>query len=120
RQGAEEGMSYPAVFSYASASTAVKALLGSSPVRFWPFDVAPGPGSPGYGLPYATHQGVYGTPENTLSCSPDADLHGLQIDVYGTTVTQCRSVVETLRSAMEPHGYVVSLDGESWDEPSGL
>lgn len=113
-------MSYPSVFAYASASTAVKALLGTSPVRFWPFDIAPGPGKPGYAVPYATHQGVYGVPENTLSCVPVTDLHGVQIDAYGSTVTQCRSVAEALRQAMEPYGYVVSLGGEEWDEPSGL
>ena len=113
-------MTYPAVFTYASGSAAVKALLGSSPVRFWPFDLAPGPGKPGYQLPYATHQGVYGTPENTLSCPPSADLYGVQIDAYGTSVSQSRSVAEALREAMEPHGYVVSLGGEEWDQPSGL
>lgn len=113
-------MSYPAVFAYASASTAVTALLGSSPVRFWPFDKAPSPTQPGYGVPYATHQHVYGAPENTLSCTPSEDLHGIQIDAYGQTVTQCRNVAEALRQAMELHGYVVSLGGDEWDEPSGL
>lgn len=113
-------MSYPAVFTYASASTAVKALIGSSPVRFWPFDLAPGPGKAGYALPYATHQAVYGTPENTLSCAPTTDLIGIQIDTYAATASQARSVSEALRQAMESHGYVVSLGDEQWDEPSGL
>lgn len=113
-------MSYPAVFAYASASTAVKALLGTSPVRFWPFDKSPSPGQTGYAVPYATHQQVYGVPENTLSCPPVEDQYGIQIDSYGANATECRNVAKALRAAMESHGYIVSLGSEEVDEPTGL
>lgn len=113
-------MSYPAVFSYATASTGVTARLGTNPTRFWPFDISPAPNDAGYGLPYATHQLVYGTPENTLGCAPDTDLVGIQVDVYASTASDARAASEALRDAMEPHGHVVSLLGEEWEQATGL
>ena len=113
-------MSYPAVFQYAKESSAVTALLGSAVTRFWAFDIAPSPAQQGYALPYATHQRVYGTPDNTLSCPPSADLQGIQVDAYASTASGARAVVEALRDAMEPHGYVVSLLGDEWEQATGL
>lgn len=113
-------MSYPAVFAYAKASSAVTTLLGTNPTRFWAFDIAPSPTEPGYALPYSTHQLVYGSPENTLSCPAGTDLIGIQIDAYAKTASGARAVAEALRSAMEPHGYVVSLLGEEWEQATDL
>jgi len=113
-------MSYPPVFGYATASPTVTGLLGTAPTRFWPFDIAPAPTQAGYGLPYSTHQLVYGSPENSLSCPAGTDLVGIQVDAYAKTVTQARTVTEALRDALEPHGYVVSLLGEEWEQATGL
>jgi uncharacterized protein DUF3168 len=113
-------VSYPAVFQYAKASPEVTALLGSVVTRFWPFDIAPSPDEDNYTLPYSTHQRVYGSPDNTLSCPPSADLQGIQIDAYAATASGARAVVEALRDAMEPHGYVVSLLGDEWEQATGL
>ena len=58
---------YPPVFEIATQSAAVLAVLGSNPTRLWPFAIAPQKGKPGYGVPYAVHQLIYGAPVNTLS-----------------------------------------------------
>lgn len=112
---------YPSVFEIAAASTAVKAVLGSNPIRIWPFSLAPQNGSPGYGVPYAVHQLVYGTPVNTLSCIPSADNFGIQFDVYAATATSARQVGAALRDAYEAsQNPVVSWNGEEWDSATGL
>ena len=111
---------YPPVFEYAAANAGATALLGSNPTRFWPFANAPQPNATGYAIPYAVHQLVYGTPENTLGCTPTTDNVGIQVDAYGNSVTQARSVLTALRDAFEPYGYVVSYNGETWEADTGL
>ncbi len=112
---------YPPIFQIATSSPAVVALLGASPTRFWPFDVAPGPNQQGYAVPYAVHQLAYGTPENTLSCSPDTDLLGVQVDVYAGSATQARTVAAALRDAIEGSGAIISAwNGEFWERDPDL
>lgn len=110
-------MSYPAIFQMAASSAAVTALLGTSPTRFWPF----GRAQQNQQRPYAVHQHIYGTPQNTLSCPADIDNVGIQVDAYGTEVTQARQVSEALRDAFEDaQGNIVALNGEDWEEDTGL
>lgn len=107
---------YPDLFAYAVASPAVVAALGSSPTRFWPFGVAPQDET----RPYAVHQLVYGSPENTLSCTPETDSFGIQIDAYARSVSEARTVAAALRDAMEPYGYITAWNGEFWESGTGL
>lgn len=107
---------YPPVFQLASASAAVKSLIGSSPVRLWPFGGAGNTPT----KPYAVWQVVYGSPENALSDRPDMDGYGVQIDCYGTTASSARNVAAALRDAFEPAGYVTAYNGEFVDQPTGL
>lgn len=109
-------MAYPPIFTIAAGSSNVTSLLGTNPTRLWPFGFAP----QNEERPYAVHQLIYGTPENTLSCPADIDLVGLQIDSYAKNVTASRSVSEALREALEPHSYVVALNGEFWEQNTGL
>lgn len=112
---------YPPVFTIAAADPAVTAVLGSNPTRLWPFAIAPQPGAEGYGLPYAVHQLVYGTPLNTLSCPPDRDNFGIQLDVYGRDEVEAREVAEALRDAYEStHNPVVAWNGEDWEASTCL
>jgi len=111
---------YPPVFEYVAANAGATALLGASPTRFWPFAIAPQKGQTGYALPYAVHQLVYGTPENTLGCTPTTDNAGVQIDAYGKNATEARAVLTALRDAIEPYGYIVSYNGETWEADTGL
>lgn len=107
---------YPDIFAIAAASTAVQTALGTEPTRFWPAGRAPQDET----RPYATHQLVYGAPENTLSCVPLSDSFGVQVDAYAKTVSDARAVAAALRGAVEPHGYVVAWNGEDWEAATGL
>lgn len=98
-------MSFAPVFATLSASAAVKALIGSSPVRCYPAGEAP----QGVTLPYATYQQVTGSPENYLGTTPDADGSTVQIDVYGATVSSARAAMAVIRDALEPVAYVVAV-----------
>lgn len=108
---------YPPMLSLAQASSTVTGLLGAAPMtRFWPFGSAPQDET----RPYAVHQLVYGTPENSLSCPAATDNIGIQVDAYAKTEDDSRALSEALRSALEGAGYIVSFNGEEWDTPTGL
>ena len=112
---------YPPIFPIASGSVQVRAYLGTNPVRFYPFSRAPGPNEPGYAKPYAVHQLVYGNPENTLSCTPDIDMSGLQVDVYADSAESARDAAMALRDAIESAGnHVVAYNGEEVERETGL
>ncbi len=102
---------YPPIFQICAASTAVKAKIGASPVRLYPFGLAP----QGVALPYVVWQPIIGSPENYLGDLPDIDKHSLQIDVYAATETSARDTAKALRDAIEPVAYVVAWRGESTD-----
>lgn len=112
----------PPIARVVADSAAVKAVLGTNPVRFWSFGEAPrnADGTPATGTPYAVWQTVYGTPDNMLACVPSSDSWGTQVDVYAGTPQQARSVAKVLRDAFEPEAYVVSWNGESIDDPTRL
>lgn len=111
---------FPDIFQYVSASAAVRTLLGTSPVRFWPFGMSPQKGQAGYGVPYSVWQMPYGTPENYLNQLPDIDNLGAQIDVYGETSASARAAAVAIRDSVEPFGHVVSYNGEEKDSATGL
>jgi hypothetical protein len=102
---------YPPIFATCAASAAVKTLIGSSPVRLYPFGEAP----QGVALPYVVWQTVYGAPENVISGTPSVDSYSLQVDVYAETGASARSVAEALRDAIEPAAHIVGWRGESRD-----
>jgi hypothetical protein len=106
----------PPTFDLASASPAVRALLGTAPVRFYLF----GEAEERTAKPYAVWQTVYGAPENYLAGIPDDDRWGVQIDVYADTAKISRDVAMALRDAFEPTAYVVSWNGEFRDRDTRL
>lgn len=110
-------MTYPPVFTLAAGSAAVTALLGTNPVRVWPFGMAPQNET----RPYAVHQLIYGSPENSMSCAPDIDNTGIQLDAFAKTASEAREVANALRDAFEAaHNQVVAWNGETKDVPTGL
>lgn len=100
---------YPPIFATCKASSAVTALLGTSPVRLYPFGEAP----QGVARPYAVWQGIGGSPENYLGQTSDVDLFSLQVDVYADSVDAARAVAAALRDAIEPVAHIVGWRGES-------
>lgn len=110
-------MMYPPAFAIAAANSGVTAVLGTSPTRFWPFGHVPQSET----RPYAVHQLIYGSPDNSLSCVPSEDNFGLQIDAYAKTVTDARAVAAALRDAFEEtYNQVVAWNGEFWEQATGL
>lgn len=102
---------YPPIFATCAASAAVKAALGTNPVRLYPFGEAP----QDVALPYAVWQTIGGAPENYLGETPDIDSFSLQVDVYGETPTSTRAAAEALRDAIEPVAHITAWRGESTD-----
>jgi len=102
---------FPPVFEIVADSSAVTSLLGTAPVRFYPFGQAPQQPV----LPYAVWQTVTGEPENYLNDTPDVDRFGIQIDVYASTGAVARQLAAALRDAVEPQAYVTSWRGEGRD-----
>jgi len=102
---------YPPLFDVANASSAVKALIGSSPVRLWPF----GEAIQGAALPYVVWQSIGGRPENYITNVPDIDNFNLQVDIYGATAASVRAVAQELRDVIEPVAHITSWRGERKD-----
>ena len=102
---------YPPVFAVCSASAAVKALIGTSPVRLYMFGMAP----QNVAYPYAVWQQVGGAPENYLGQTPDIDTFTTQIDVYADTQAQARAVAQALSAAIEPAAHVTRWGADSQD-----
>jgi len=111
---------FPPLFATLFASTAVKALFGSAPLRVYAFGDAPAKGAVGYATPYAIFQGVYGSPENNLTTVPNMDQFGVQLDIYALTLTDARNGAKAIRNALEPVAYVTSWDGETRDTETQL
>lgn len=99
------------IFKVCAASPAVTALIGSNPVRLYPFGLQ----DDVVAYPYVVWQSIGGEPENYLDRRPDADSYTLQVDVYADTVTSATAVATALRDAIEPHAYINRWGGQSRD-----
>ncbi len=102
---------FPQIFQVCAANAAVKAALGASPVRLYPFGEAP----QGVAKPYAVWQTIGGLPENYINQRPDMDRFALQVDVYADTATAARNAAKAMRDAIEPHAHITRWGGESRD-----
>jgi hypothetical protein len=107
---------YPPIFKVVSQAPAAAALLGNSPVRFWPF----GEAEENAALPYAVWQTIAGSPENYLGDLPDMDGYTLQVDVYGSSISTVQSAARAIRDALEPHAHIVAWRGESREQDTKL
>ena len=100
---------YPPVFDVLKNDSAVVALLGSNPLRVF----VPGEAEQETLRPYLVWQVISGQPQNFLNSRPDMDVHTVQIDVYGVTLTQSRLVAKAVRDAIEDDAYITGWLGES-------
>lgn len=94
----------PPIFPLCAADAAVTALLGSSPVRLYPFGLAP----QGVARPYAMWQGT-AVPENYVAGRADTDSWSLQLDVYASTDQSARDTAAAIRQAVELAAYVTAV-----------
>ncbi|RKT75621.1 uncharacterized protein DUF3168 [Rahnella aquatilis] len=90
------------IFPVCAASAAVTALIGTSPVRLYPF----GEHDDTIVYPYAVWQNIDGEPPMYLDTVPDFDSYKLQVDVYGNTAAEASAVAEALRNAIQPKAYI--------------
>jgi hypothetical protein len=104
------------IFAVCSADAGVRALLGVTPHRLYPFGEAP----EGVAKPYAVWQMVTGSPENYLAGRPDLDGLTLQVDVYAVTATSARAVTDAIARAIELKANIVSWGGEKKDTTTNL
>lgn len=92
----------PNLFPLLAASSAVTAIIGSNPVRFYRHGSAP----QGVQAPYVTHRAIDMIPLNTLSDVPRADRSRVQISCWSDNAGTGSAGVETLakavRDAIEP------------------
>lgn len=106
----------PAIFPILNANSAVKAVLGSSPLRFYPWGRAP----QNVAKPYATYNVYNGNPENYMDRVPDIDNKGTQIDLYATTSESAEDVFIAIRNALEPYAHMTSFATPLLDEETNL
>src|SRR5690606_30950413 len=83
-------------FAVCKADSTVRALLGGTLPRIYPFGSAPQSAV----KPYAVYQWIGGNPFNTLSDRPKADRAVLQVDVYGSTAKSSTDAAEAIRYAV--------------------
>lgn len=95
----------PNIFPILSGSVPVTALVGSNPVRIFPFEEA----TEGVTYPYVTWTVITGTPANTLDKLPVIDYLSTQVDIWGKTSASALDVAAAVRDAIEPHAHMVGL-----------
>lgn len=109
---------FPPIFPTIAASSSVKALIGSNPVRFYQFGMNT---TQPQVYPYAVWQRVFGQPNNFLGDVPDSDNYTVQVDVYAKSANEARNVALALRDALEQPltSYITNWLGESIDPDIG-
>jgi hypothetical protein len=108
---------FPPIYATCAADTSVVTLLTDVDGRLRLFPAGEAPQS--QDRPYAVWQTIYGEPDNSLSCTPNTDLFGVQVDVYGPTLDGVRNVATALRNAIQVTAYVVRYNGESREAGAG-
>lgn len=99
----------PSLAEIIANSSAVKALIGTAPIRFYPLGAAP----QGVAAPYVTHRAIDVVPQNTLSELPYTDGSRVQLSCWsdntGTGVTGVQTLARALRDAIEPFHHVLAI-----------
>ncbi|EBL6882863.1 MULTISPECIES: tail completion protein gp17 [Enterobacteriaceae] len=101
------------IFPVCASSPEVTALLGSNPVRIYPFGIQ----DDNVVYPYAVWQNLPGGgPENYLNQRPDADKFSLQIDVYADTADEAMLAAQAIIYAIELKANIVRYGPQDRDE----
>jgi hypothetical protein len=106
----------PDVFPLIAADSDCEALLGSGPMRLFPFGEAPQHVT----LPYVTWQTVAGVPENYMDCAPDIDSLTVQVDVWAATQGSASEVRDAVVAALETDAHVVGIGLEGREPDTRL
>ena len=106
----------PDLFPILNADTATKAVLGSNPLRVFPWGRAP----QNVVKPYAVYAVYNANPENYLDQSPDIDNKGTQINIYADNAVSLQSAFVAVRNALEPHAHMTSFATPDLDADTDL
>lgn len=103
----------PKVAQKIAANTAAKNALrtGTGEVRFYAFGEAP----QGVTKPYATWQLTNGSPDEYLTCIPDADEYDFQVDVWDSTPSGVVATAKLIRDALEADYTLTFFSGSVRD-----
>jgi hypothetical protein len=100
------------IYQTISSSPEASSLLGGLNLRVYSFgetqdqDVA---------KPYVVWQNIAGEPENYLGSRPEVQNFQIQVDIYGDSASQVRSVASAILEPIESQAYVTRWGGESRD-----
>ena len=101
------------IFPVCASSPEVTALLGSNPVRIYPFGIQ----DDNVVYPSAVWQNLPGGgPENYLNQRPDADKFSLQVDVYADTADEAMLAAQAIIYAIELKANIVRYGPQDRDE----
>lgn len=104
----------PNVFQLLKASAAVKALVGSDPIRVYRHGDAPEK----VAIPYVTWSAT-ATPENQLDGVPFTDQHSVQVDAWSDDDAEVEALAIVIRNAIEPYQHMTSF-GPSGRDPETM
>lgn len=96
---------YAPLFALLNADAAVKAKLGSNPLRVYPAGEAPS----GVARPYLVYQTYSGVPQQYLGSRSDMDAFGVQLDIYADTVDEAREAARPVRNCLEKAALITAL-----------
>lgn len=106
----------PPLFSILNNSAPVKALLGSNPLRIFPWGRAPKEVKKPYGV-YVVYNAI---PENYLGEVPDIDNKGTQLNIYADTSESLQNCFIAIRDAIEPLAHMTSFATPDLDADTDL
>lgn len=105
----------PLVFP-AISTTAVKAIVGTSPVRIYNHGQAP----ENVVLPYITWFVVIGNPQDNISSSPCADIDTVQIDCWSDDRAKVETLASAVRDALDAAGHLNTLIIDTYESDTKL
>lgn len=104
------------IFNILKNVPAVTALLGTDPVRIYPWGRAPQNPT----KPYAVYAVYNAIPENYLGQRPDIDNKGTQINVYGDTSDSVDACFKAIRDALEDHAHMTAFSSPDREAETNL
>lgn len=104
------------IFPLLAANPAVTALVGTNPVRIFPFANAPQETE----KPYVTYGTYNGIPQNYLDRVPDVDNLGTQINIWAESANDCLDLSIAIRDTLEPYGHMTSFQSLTRDPETQL
>lgn len=106
------------LFTILNADTPVKTLLGSNPLRVFPWSRSPAKPV----LPYAVYSLYDSTPENYIAGAPDTDRKFIQVNIYAKTAESLEACFSAIRGAIEGdgYGYIVRYSANELDADTDL